>query len=481
MPRLDGLPGDRPATRRTPLRSAIALVLAGSAAPLAGQRPADPVPRIDSTGPALRFAFPGMRIGVAEYQEGPTGTTVFHFPKAVKAAVDVRGGAPGTLNTDAVRLGYESRMMQAVVFAGGSWYGLSAATGVANELKTMAAEEGNSDFIAGVLGAIIFDVGGRRFTRITPDDRLGGAAVRSAREGWFPLGARGAGRFAMQGVFFVEGRKADDYAVWPHSGQGGAFREIGPVKVGVFTVVNALGAVVDREGRVVRCRRNGTGGSCPPIATMLRSYGERAARLGGADGGAASPGPTGNTTITLVVTNQKLPYWALQRLAVQVHSSMARAIQPFATEQDGDVLYAVTTEEVDSPSLTPEALGAIASELAWDAVLASVPAVPPSVPRVAARLAPATLAEFAGSYQFPGGGILTVVADSAGLSAGFTGNGRIYFEANRRYRLVPIGPDLVAVEAPAGDVLRFDRESGRVTGLTVDPGPWSQSARRTSP
>ena len=53
------------------------------------------------------------------------------------------------------------------------------------------------------LAAIIYDVGGRRFSRVTPDDGLGGAALRPARAGWFPLGARGAGRFAMQGVYFV--------------------------------------------------------------------------------------------------------------------------------------------------------------------------------------------------------------------------------------------------------------------------------------
>ena len=76
-----------------------------------------PVPRVDTTGLALRFDFPGMLIGVAEYEEGPTGTTVFYFPKGVKAAVDARGGAPGTVNTDAARLGYESNGMEAVVFS----------------------------------------------------------------------------------------------------------------------------------------------------------------------------------------------------------------------------------------------------------------------------------------------------------------------------------------------------------------------------
>jgi L-aminopeptidase/D-esterase-like protein len=418
-----------------------------------------------------------MRIGVAEYEEGPTGTTVFYFPKGVKAAVDARGGAPGTVNTDAVRLGYEAHMMQAVVFSGGSWYGLSAATGVGNELKKIHGEQGDHDFIAGVLAAIIYDVGGRRFTRVTPDDRLGSAAVRAAREGWFPLGARGAGRFAMQGVYFVPNTRSDGASGWPHSGQGGAFRQIGPTRIAVFTVVNALGLVVDRDGRVVRCSRNGKASTCPTIASLTREHLERPASPSG-DAGSESPsGPSGNTTLTLVVTNQKLAYWALQRLAVQVHTSMGRAIQPFATEADGDVLYAVTTDEVENSSLSPTALGVAASEIAWDAVLSSVPDLPESTANPV-PLAPGSLREAVGAFEFDGGGILTLAAQADHLTARFTGNGRIYFDDGRRYSLIPVGRDRFLVEGPSRDLIQLERQGGRVIGLVLNPGPWSQRASR---
>ncbi len=110
----------------------------------------------------LKFEFPGMRIGVAENEEGPTGTTVFYFPDGVMAAGDIRGGATGTLNSSVVSTSYERKMINAVVFSGGSWFGLSAATGVANEIKNIKAKEGNVDHVPGVLGAIIFDVGDRR-------------------------------------------------------------------------------------------------------------------------------------------------------------------------------------------------------------------------------------------------------------------------------------------------------------------------------
>ena len=101
-----------------------------------------PVPRVNPAGPALTFDFPGMRIGVAEYDEGPTGTTVFYFPGKVVAAVDVRGGAPGTIFTDALRLGIRERRLDGVVFSGGSAYGLAAATGAAAALKPQRVRDG---------------------------------------------------------------------------------------------------------------------------------------------------------------------------------------------------------------------------------------------------------------------------------------------------------------------------------------------------
>jgi L-aminopeptidase/D-esterase-like protein len=77
----------------------------------------------------------------------------------------------------------------------------------------------------------------------------------------------------------------------------------------------------------------------------------------------------------VVATNQKAG--RLDQIGKQVHASMARAIQPFHTESDGDVLYAVTTSEVENKALSDVALGALASELAWDAVLSSYQADAP--------------------------------------------------------------------------------------------------------
>ena len=119
-------------------------------------------------------------------------------------------------------------------------------------------------------------------------------------------------------------------------------------------MVNAVGAIVDRQGRVVRGSLDPRTGERPRVAD------------------AGLPPPHGNTTLTVVVTNQILGGWSLRQLARHVHTSMARAIEPLHTISDGDVLYAVTTNELAyDQGLNEYVLGVLASEVAWDAVLAS--------------------------------------------------------------------------------------------------------------
>jgi hypothetical protein len=157
---------------------------------------------------------------------------------------------------------------------------------------------------------------------------------------------------------------------------------------------------------------------------------------------------------------------------------MARAIQPFATEEDGDVLYAVTTGEVENPGLSAVDLSVLASELAWDAVLSSVPPLPPLPQASSAASTAALVGLYAGVYEFPGGGRLTVDINGADLAATFSGQGRIYFDANRTYRLIPASSNLFVIDTPARDVIRFDLTGGVVEGLTVNPGRWAQSGQR---
>ena len=281
--------------------------------------------------PSLKFDLPRLKIGFAEYAEGPTGCTVFLFDQGVVTAVDVRGGMPGVVES-------EYQFHHAICFAGGSLHGLEAVSGV-RAVLTAKEPPSNPPPLPLVAGAIIFDWFDRK-DFVYPDKTLGEAAARTAAPGRFYYGRRGAGR-------------------WAGVGQGGAFREIGTTKIAVFTVVNALGDIVDRESRVRTRDHRHPGDKLE--ARLARESESRCDQVGR------------HTTLTLVVTNQKWSQRELNQIGKQVHASMARAIQPFHTMRDGDVLFTATTDEVENKRLKSTTdFGLIASELAWDAVLNSL-------------------------------------------------------------------------------------------------------------
>ena len=422
---------------------------------------------------ALHFDFPGVEVGVAEHEQGPTGVTVVHFSKPVTAAVDVRGGAPGTMNTDLLRLSYDRPLVGAITIAGGWVYGLGAASGVASALKERTPDAGKWEHQVIVVSADIFDLGARRYTTNTPDEQLGRQALENARPGVFPLGARGAGRLAMQGSY---------YGDWQHSGQGAALRQLGAIKTLVFTVVNAYGSIVGRDGRVQRCSHP-LNGDCAPITQRIDAYlrGLKPQSLGGQSDGAGAEEPVAatNTTITVVVTNQKLPFWSLQRLAVQVHNSMGRAIQPFGTQYDGDTLFAASTGELDGGGLSNEDLALLASETAWDAVLSSLPQLPPPGPERPLTIAPAVLHNYVGIYQFAPGATARIRQSNTELEIEGHGHDSIYLPADRAVTMRAVGADQFVLGTERADRLYIDRDvHGRVVGLTINSGPWAIRAQR---
>jgi L-aminopeptidase/D-esterase-like protein len=307
-------------------------------------------PKTEFDGPSLKFDFPDLHIGVAEYAEGPTGCTVFYFPKRALIVADPRGGSPGTIWTEQLHAG--DGWIDAVCLAGGSLYGLEAATGVSAELFAKRNYSTGWNDIALVTGAIIYDYPPRK-NAIYPDKDLGRAALKAARTGVFPLGPHGAGCSATVGKWLLAPYQREK------CGQGAAFHQRGPTKVAVFTVVNAVGAIINRQGEVVRGHLDPRTGKRQRISDVI-SLTEPAT-------GAIK----GNTTLTLVVTNHQMTPRALRHLASQVHDSMARAIDPWHSENDGDTLFAVSTNEVTNPAVNDYVLSWIASELAWDAVLSS--------------------------------------------------------------------------------------------------------------
>ena len=294
---------------------------------------------------SCRFDFPEMKIGCASYSAGPTGLTVFKFERRLRTLVDTRGGCPGTIFTDQLR--EDTCPLDALVFTGGSLYGLEAVSGVSSAYfetrKSVAFDD-----IALVSGAVIYDYTLRK-SKIFPDKRLACAAFKAAQGGKVPIGGKGAGAGASCGKWLV-GTALPEWA-----GQGASFLKKGSTKVFVLSVVNSLGAIHDRTGKVARGHKHPVTGK----RLSMTPYGGSKVKRGG------------NTTLTFVLVNHALGSSVLRSLARQVHSSMARAIQPFHGLSDGDVLYLATTDEVTKPQHNSFELAAMASDCAWDAVLAS--------------------------------------------------------------------------------------------------------------
>lgn len=288
----------------------------------------------------LEFVFPGLSAGYAEYEAGPTGCSAFLFDGGWITAFDKRGGLVGATGD------YE--FMHGLCFAGGSLPGLEAAAGVAAELFARGGHSTNAMPL--VNGAIIWDYGLRQNT-VYPDRELGRAAARAAVPGRVALGGRGAGRSASVGKMRFQPERG---------GQGAAFREFAGVRFLVVTVLNALGAVIDRQGNVVRGNVNPATGRRERSIDIL-APGQRQGQ---------TPAPTENTTLTIVATDAKLTSRELGQFGRQVHTSMARAIDPFHTSTDGDTLYATTSNQV-AAGTTPDVLAMVASEVAWDATLSA--------------------------------------------------------------------------------------------------------------
>ena len=430
------------------------------------------VPDPSTSGQVLEFDFPSLEIGVSQYAEGPTGATVFHFVDKAVGAVDVRGGAPRAYNVDWLRWGYGWPNLDALVVSGGSWYGLAASGGVAGALKEDGHRSGHWANLAHVAGAIIYDFGQRRPNEIHPDEKLGAAALRAARAGRFPQGANGAGRMTMQGSYF---------GLWLHSGQGGAFRQVGETKIACFAVVNSVGAVADRDGRL--CFGNQ---AIPTGESGIRELVELVpANVETVDGSilgerrSAVPPSAQNTTISLVVTNRKLEFSALQRLAVQVHTSMGRAIQPFGTLNDGDVLFAASTGEVETSDLHPTDLGTVASEVMWDAILASVPDIPDATAVASGLCFPTDPTKAIGRYRF-GNELSMDVGVAEGRLTLTNSGGRDIFGV-RPGGSVSARPDgglLFTTQSLFLPAFGFARTESR-RRLVLNPGPWQQVGTAT--
>lgn len=297
------------------------------------------------------------------------GVTVVLTPPGTVGAVDCRGGAPGTRETDLLDPSNTVRFVDAVLLAGGSAYGLAAADGV---MRWLEERERGVAMDGGVVpivpGAVIFDlpVGG---WECRPTAEFGYAACAAAEDGAaMGVGTVGAGVGARAGAL--------------KGGVGTASRVLpSGVTVGAVAVVNSAGEVVDR----------GTG--LPWMADLTRGFGLRPPPAEQIDVFAQLPSPSNpvdtplNTVIAVVATDAALSSAACRRVAIAAHDGLARSIRPAHTPVDGDTVFVLATGAVEvaaagsskppPASFSPETplateVGIAAADCLADAVLGGV-------------------------------------------------------------------------------------------------------------
>lgn len=305
----------------------------------------------------------GIEVGHAQNDKALTGCTVILCRTGAVAGVDVRGGAPGTRETDLLDPINLVQKVHGIVLSGGSAFGLDAAGGVMRYL-----EEKKIGFNTGaakvpiVPAAILYDLNlGRADVR--PDSAMGYRAAASASVAPPAEGNFGAGTGASVGKMF--GLKLAMKA-----GLGTASMDAGGgVIVGALVAVNAFGDVIDpnsgavvaglRSGKVGPLRVGGKSQFADTLAMMKKPIGR----------GILGFASRANTVIGVVATNAKLNKAQATKVAQMAQDGIARTIRPAHTMLDGDVIFALSTgtRKVDA-----SVVGAFAAEVMAEAVLRAV-------------------------------------------------------------------------------------------------------------
>lgn len=285
----------------------------------------------------------GIKVGVYTDPAAATGVTVVLAEEGACAAVEVRGSAPGTRETDLLRPLRLVQEIQALVLAGGSAFGLDAAGGVMRYLE----ERGRGHLIGPlripiVPAAILFDLFIGDMS-VRPDAEMGYRACLNASAGPVPEGSVGAGTGATVGKIY-----GPQQAV--KSGQGSASCRCGDLIVAALVAVNAFGDVYNRRGELLAGPRDPQTGAMERTAGIMAGY------------GGDSPG---NTTLGVVATNGSFSREALGKIAQMAHNGLARSIWPVHTMWDGDIIFTLSRGEVEADI-------SLAGTMAADAVAGAV-------------------------------------------------------------------------------------------------------------
>jgi len=271
-------------------------------------------------------AVDGLKVGHATMDGRPTGCTVVLAEQGAVASVDVRGGAPGTRETDLLDPVNTVQQVHAIVLAGGSAFGLDAASGAVRFLEERGI--GYDTRVAKVPivpAAILFDLGFGGDAKIRPDASCGYRAATAASTAPVAEGNVGAGTGATVGKMRgpVRAMKA---------GLGSSAIQLPDgLVVAALVAVNAVGDIIDpTTGRTVAGVREEDGVTLADARKLLLAPPQ-------------APRPGENTTIGIVATNAKLTKSEALKMAQMAHDGYARAIYPVHTPGDGDSIFALAT------------------------------------------------------------------------------------------------------------------------------------------
>lgn len=313
----------------------------------------------DGAGPQGLTLVKGIKVGHHTLAERPTGCTVILAEKGVVGGVDVRGAAPGTRETDLLDPVNTVAVVHGIVLAGGSAFGLDAASGVMRYLEERGV--GYDVRVAKVPivpAAILFDLGVGD-ARIRPTADCGYRAARVASDAPVQEGDVGAGAGATIGKLFGGAR-----AMKAGIGSASIMLPDGLI-VAALVAVNAVGDVIDPStGQVVAGVRTPDGKALADARKLIRSGATR--RPAGGSGGGSGAGE--NTTIGVVVTNARLTKAQAKKIAQMAQDGYARAISPVHTAGDGDTIFALATgDRVEEADVTT--IGALAADVMAEAIV----------------------------------------------------------------------------------------------------------------
>lgn len=295
---------------------------------------------------------PNIKIGHAQDLEAATGCSVILCQKGAVGGVDVRGGAPGTRETDLLNPVNLVDRVHGVLLTGGSAFGLDAAAGLMEYLENrgIGFDVGPTK-VPIVTGAVLFDLDIGDF-KTRPDKDMGYRACVNSEAGGHLEGSIGAGTGATVGKVLGPGGAMK-------GGLGSYYIQLGDLIVGALVAVNSFGDIIDpKSGHIIAGALAGDGKTLVDTEkVVIENYNFNKEAFGG------------NTSIGAVITNAQMTKAMANKASSMAHDGFARTMRPAHTMVDGDTIFTLATGEVFADI---NAVGSLAARAIEGAVIRAI-------------------------------------------------------------------------------------------------------------